>query len=64
MFVFDATIDSRISASGDEVLKQTPCPATRKCPGEEALLGGEVCGGVEVEGVSCGILTGTLLMLD
>lgn len=26
--------------------------------------GGEVCGGVEVEAISCGILNGTLFMLD
>lgn len=25
---------------------------------------GEVCGGVEAEDISCGILTGTLFMLD
>ena len=66
MFVFDATIESGISASGDEVLKQTPCPATvlvsvlTKGPYE----GGEVCGGVEVEAISCGILNSTLFMLD
>lgn len=66
MFVFDATI---IVGSALLEMKSSNRPHVRLlvsvlAKGPYGGGEGEVCGGVEAEDISCGILTGTLFMLD